>query len=449
MRIVLNVSAKLGPNSRFLDESLNKSPYLASKIQSMILWYRKRPFALTADISKGFLRIKIAQEHRDYCRCLFFKDSSMSEVVACRFKVVLFGITLNPYLLNQTIQHHLDAQTSSLSSQLKARFYVDNFQRCYDSAMDILSGRLSIEKNMLEANMPLAKWTTNAPISGDFTETGPQNYLSLDWNTADDTLAKLWKMDQSWDSRLSEELIRELGAILKKYKGLENIKVPQKAHQGHQAALHVFADASKQAFGVASYVVTIEGKCQLLTAKARVIPKHMLELDEMWSDDSTALQWVHNRQRTSLYVLNRVEEINRTRLNCWLLLKHVPMSCNPTDLASQGVAAKVVLKSNLWLHGPAWLIDFSAYPDQSRFPSEWEIKACPIRLLAQQTQRFAHFSSLDEAVRSYAALLRLTSGWAEHKFPHLVHRFPRTPITAIICVSQVVSYPQILQQLAR
>ncbi|XP_068206195.1 uncharacterized protein [Palaemon carinicauda] len=289
--------------------------------------------------------------------------------------------------------------------------------------------------------MPLAKWTTKAPISGDFTETGPRDYLSLDWNTVDDTLAvklssglmledyshvntkkkvvslfsfiydpiglispvtilgklfirNLWMMDQSWDSRLSEELTRELGAILKKYKGLENIKVPQNAHQGHQAALHVFVDASKQAFGVASYVVTIEGKCQLLTAKVRVTPKRMLELDEsqsipklkltallfgcrlaqylielrletyvsttVWSDAFTALQWVHSRQSTSPYVLNRVEEIN---------------------------------------------------------------------------------------LRSYAALLRLTSGWAEHKFPYLVHRFPRRPLTAIIRVSQGASYPQILRQL--
>ncbi|XP_068247739.1 uncharacterized protein [Palaemon carinicauda] len=222
-------------------------------------------------------------------------------------------------------------------------------------------------------------------------------------------------MDQSWDFRLREELIRELGAILKIYMGLENIKVPRNAHQGHQAALHVFADASKQAFGVASYMVTIEGKCQLLTAMARVTPKRMLELDEsqsipklvlnallfgcrlaqylielrpetyvsttVWFDASTALQWVHSRQSTSPYVLNRVEEINRIRLKCLLLLKHVPTSCNPADLASRGVAAKVVLKSNLWLHGPAWLIDVSACPNQSIFPTEWEIKACPIRLL--------------------------------------------------------------------
>ncbi|XP_068200744.1 uncharacterized protein [Palaemon carinicauda] len=98
--------------------------------------------------------------------------------------------------------------------------------------------------------------------------------------------------------------------------------------------LWMMENASKEAYGVAYYVVTIEGKCQLLTAKARVTPKSMLELDEMWSDASTALQWVHSRQSTSPYVLNRVEEINRIRLNCRLLLKHVPMFCNPGVVGS-------------------------------------------------------------------------------------------------------------------
>ncbi|XP_068210587.1 uncharacterized protein [Palaemon carinicauda] len=82
MRIVLNASAKSGPNSRSLNESLYTAPNLASKIQSMILRFREKPFGLTADISKAFLLIEIAQEHCDYCRFLFFKDSSMTEVVA-------------------------------------------------------------------------------------------------------------------------------------------------------------------------------------------------------------------------------------------------------------------------------------------------------------------------------------------------------------------------------
>ncbi|XP_068233523.1 uncharacterized protein [Palaemon carinicauda] len=259
---------------------------------------------------------------------------------------------------------------------------------------------------MLEANMPLAKWTANGPVSGDFSKMGPQYYLGLDWNTADDTLAVKLRSERI------AELIRELSAILRKYKGLENIKVPRNAHQGHQASLHVFADASKQAFGVASYVITAEGKCQLLTVKARVTPKRMLELDESQSITKLELTTLLFGCRLVKYLIKlRPETYVSTTM--WFdasMTLHVPKSCNPADLASRGVAAKVILKSNLWLHGPVWLADISAYPDQSRFPSEWEIKACPIRRLPPQTGRFAHFPSLDEVGGSYPQILRPLQG---------------------------------------
>ncbi|XP_068201954.1 uncharacterized protein [Palaemon carinicauda] len=36
--------------------------------------------------------------------------------------------------------------------------------------------------------MLLAKWTTNAPLNGDFTERGIHDYLCLEWDTVNDTL---------------------------------------------------------------------------------------------------------------------------------------------------------------------------------------------------------------------------------------------------------------------
>ncbi|XP_068214091.1 uncharacterized protein [Palaemon carinicauda] len=159
IRIVFNASSRSNPNSLSLNDSLYTEPNLASKIQSMILMFREKPFGLTADISKAFLRIEIVSEQRDFCRFLFLEDLEMKRIVAYQFKVVLFGATSSPYLLNQTIQHHLDSQSSRLGLTLKTSFYVDNFQRCYVDPKDILSERPLIEALMLKANMPLAKWT--------------------------------------------------------------------------------------------------------------------------------------------------------------------------------------------------------------------------------------------------------------------------------------------------
>ncbi|XP_068208350.1 uncharacterized protein [Palaemon carinicauda] len=239
----------------------------------MILMFREKPFGLTADISKAFLRIEIVTEQRDFCRFLFSEDPEMTRIVAYRFKVILFGATSSPYLLNQTIQHHLDSQSSRFVSTPKTSFYIDDFQRCYVNLKDLLSERPLIEALMLKANMPLAKWTTNAPLNGDFTKRGIQDYLSFEWNTVNDTLnvilppeleisklfiQKLWMTDKGWDTPIDPEPVQELSDIIKRYKGLEQIKVPRNAHDGSQPALHNFDDASKLAFGVAAYTVTQE-----------------------------------------------------------------------------------------------------------------------------------------------------------------------------------------------
>ncbi|XP_068231949.1 uncharacterized protein [Palaemon carinicauda] len=174
--------------------------------------------------------------------------------------------------------------------------------------------------------MPLAKRTTNAPLNGDFTERGIHDNLDLEWDTVNDTLnvklppeleishshintkrkavslfssiydpiglispvtnlgklfiQKLWMTDEGWDTPIDPELVQELSDIMKRYKGLEQIKAPRNAHDGSQPALRIFANASKLAFGVAAYIVTQEGNSRLLTAKARVTHKRMLEMDE-------------------------------------------------------------------------------------------------------------------------------------------------------------------------
>ncbi|XP_068232105.1 uncharacterized protein [Palaemon carinicauda] len=184
-------------------------------------------------------------------------------------------------------------------------------------------------------------------------------------------IQKLWMTDKGSDTPIDPEQVQELSDIIKRYKGLERIKVPRNTHDGSQRALHIFADASKLASGVAAYIVTQEGNSRLLTAKSQVTPKRMLKMDEsltipkleltalllgcrlakhlselrpsvtVWSDASTGLQWVHNSKSNFPYVLNRVEEIIHIKLSCNLNLKHVPTNSNPADLASRGVAINV------------------------------------------------------------------------------------------------------------
>ncbi|XP_076029138.1 uncharacterized protein LOC143017984 [Oratosquilla oratoria] len=108
VRIVFNASSRAHKNALSLNDALYTGPNLAQKIQSMILLFREGTYGVLADISKAFLRIGVDEADRDFCRFLFFTSADMREIQAFRFKVVLFGATCSPYLLNQTIEHHLE-----------------------------------------------------------------------------------------------------------------------------------------------------------------------------------------------------------------------------------------------------------------------------------------------------------------------------------------------------
>ena len=61
---------------------------------------------LTADIEKAFLMIAVAEPDRDVLRFLWFDDVFLDEpAIVAR---VVFGVSSSPFLLNATVQHHLE-----------------------------------------------------------------------------------------------------------------------------------------------------------------------------------------------------------------------------------------------------------------------------------------------------------------------------------------------------
>ncbi|WP_435316551.1 hypothetical protein, partial [Klebsiella pneumoniae] len=67
---------------------------------------------------------------RDYTRFLWLKDPYVTklEPIAYRFKSVLFGACCSPFLLQATIDYHLQHSDDPLAEILKSSFYVDNLQ---------------------------------------------------------------------------------------------------------------------------------------------------------------------------------------------------------------------------------------------------------------------------------------------------------------------------------
>ncbi|XP_064086107.1 uncharacterized protein LOC135201160 [Macrobrachium nipponense] len=101
IRIVFNACARMDKQA-------------PSHLTDLFLKFRLDPFAISADISKAFLRVGLQPRDRDYTRFIWLKDlNNEKDLQAYRFRSVLFGATCSPFLLQLTLQHHFETYPTS------------------------------------------------------------------------------------------------------------------------------------------------------------------------------------------------------------------------------------------------------------------------------------------------------------------------------------------------
>ncbi len=191
----------------------------------------------------------------------------------------------------------------------------------------------------------------------------------------------------SWDERLPvatawQEWLEDLHL-------LQDFSIPRnvRATCPGQAELHVFADASQEAYAAAAYLV-VRGvgppSSHLVFAKAHVAPSKPLTIPRLellaahlavkvrktalahlkgnvvkiyhWTDSLTVLFWLNDdSQRFQAFVYNKLHKIRAaTSLSEW---KWVPTDHNPADWATRGKTPRFLQEQPLWKRGPAFLVE--------------------------------------------------------------------------------------------
>ncbi|XP_064088332.1 uncharacterized protein LOC135202802 [Macrobrachium nipponense] len=407
-RIVFNASSKESHHAKSLNDCLNVGPNLATKLTDMLLKFRQNKYVVVADISKAFLRIGMNENHRDFTRFLWFADRDFKHVKNFRFKVLLFGATCSPFLLNQTIQYHLQNHSDPIASSVKKSFYVENFMKTYEKCEDLELESNKVNQIMLEANMPLGEWASNLSSfndkhSPDTVNLNAVKLLGLLWDTCNDSLSvempsqivtylnnlgnvctltkrkvvsllstifdplgiltpvtikgklfvkKLWGLKTDWDDELMMDLKKEFDELLNQLSSIEEIKVPRSCFNEGTCSLHVFVDASHVAYGACAYVVSSKHT------------SHLLINCTVWSDSQVALSWVFYERSKEVFVINRVKEIKDLKSSHNIRLLYVKSEDNPADLVTRGISMSLLSKSGLWFHGPNWIIDKNKFPEQ-------------------------------------------------------------------------------------
>ena len=130
VRVVYDASSKLfGPS---LNDCLHVGPSLNPLLLDISLRFRVHEDAVTADIEKAFLNIKIDPEHRDFLRFLWIDDVNKESpgIKLIRFTRVVFGVNASPFILNATIRHHVNTcmlNDNAFALEFLKSLYVDDF----------------------------------------------------------------------------------------------------------------------------------------------------------------------------------------------------------------------------------------------------------------------------------------------------------------------------------
>ena len=313
LRIVFNASSK--PNEgKSLNDCLMTGPSLTAKLHKILVQFHQETHAVTADISKAFHRIIVDKDHRKFLKFLWINLESY-ELLTYQFKVVLFGATCSPYLLQETLQTHLSQNAEG--NKFVDKFYVDNYMNTYDNQDELVTDKVTLDNVMNQASTPLQEWVSNNDHFNSLYQPAvpiTQNVLGISWNPNTDNMKivvweklihedswrytkrkvlslvpsiydplgwvspltvrgkmfiqTLWKEKMGWDQNLNPDQIKVIRDILVDLQRVGEFFFPRHILHEH-SELHVFADA----YGAAVYIVN--DTCthsNLLMSKARVAP---------------------------------------------------------------------------------------------------------------------------------------------------------------------------------
>lgn len=302
---------------------------------------------------------------------------------------------------------------------------------------------INVDPFVLEVSGKITKRVILATIQKIF---DPIGLLSVAILPIKIKLQDIWKLKLSWDSPLPTEIQNSFKRWINDLHFLNSVEIARYTEINDSTQMHVFMDASKVAYAACVFLRTITSngvKICLLRAKSRVAPlkpitiprlellsctigvrlahsiKTALNLSNLktvfWSDSMVSLWWILEHGDWTVFVFNRVKEINQLAPNAeW---RHIPGVSNPADILSRGCSIRQFLDSRWW-EGPEWLKEPPENWPENKLvyePTKVEmekriVKLCNINLSDTEPDWYAlRFSSFNSILRMTSWMLRFIS----------------------------------------
>ena len=241
-----------------------------------------------------------------------------------------------------------------------------------------------------EADVPASKRGVLRRVSMVFDPLGIVSPFTL---RAKLLVQRLWTLKCDWDEPLTGGELAVWEQWLSELPQLQTIEIPRcfKAAVSSEdtvceVELHIFCDASENAFGAVAYLrqVTSEGAVStaFVMSRTRLAPLKQLTIVRLelqaavlgvrlasfiqrelsspvsqtfyWTDSQVVLQYLNNESRRyHTFVANRIAEIHESsHPSQW---SHVPGHQNPADVCSRGTSATDLQTHGMWWSGPVFL----------------------------------------------------------------------------------------------
>lgn len=230
----------------------------------------------------------------------------------------------------------------------------------------------------------------------------PLGMLSHYTITAKIQMQRVWAAAIDWDEPLPDEEAAAFAEWMHALQYVAGLRIPRHYFPAtkEKCTLHVFADASTQAFSAVAYwrtehpdgveVSLVAGKSKVSPLKPLSVPRHELqaaliaarlmktiidghrvqpERVYLWTDSKTVLQWVRTDARKyNMYVSHRLAEIaETTTVTMW---RWVPTHDNPADTATRADPTRKVNINDRWYTGPTFLkLDPQHWPREPDTPA--------------------------------------------------------------------------------
>lgn len=436
LRVVFDASA-LTTTHKSLNDIQYSGPVLQNDIFSILLRFRQYKFVACADCEKMYRQVLINEKHRDL-QLIIWRENDSDSLCIYKLNTVTYGMTAAPYLSMRCLRELANCCDDPLVSQvINEDFYVDDLITGSDDIPYLLNICDKTFKVLRDGCFPLRKWTFNFNVTTNVSkelsigEYVQSKTLGLGWLNSSDELhfttqiektngpltkrimlsiisqiydplgllspaviclkiiiQKLWLCKIGWDDPVPESITESWYSFISMIDVLKEIRVPRfvRSENCEHTEVHMFSDASENAYGACAYVRTYSENSQvvvkLLCAKSKVSPLKAVTIPRLelcgalvgarlyskivqslrlkfdrvyfWTDSTIVIGWLKTNPRMlKQFVQSRVTEINELTFNAvWL---HINGKDNPADLLSRGVNLKLLSTCSLWWSGPSFL----------------------------------------------------------------------------------------------